>query len=180
MACLMVAMPAKVIKEMRMVNASTSVRTCQWLYHMLWINITNPTASHRSGAGRPTPWNSRPEAEGHHIRVIYSMSYNHSRSIIMLIWYASVPYFPQSVGNICSPLDVFMESSFYLCVLFVCTERGLGRSCDVSNATTDGARKAYARGPWSERHSSREESGGRSSRSHLMYFVPLVDREYRA
>jgi hypothetical protein len=40
MACLMVAMPVKVIKTVRMVNASTSVRTCQWLCHMLWINIT--------------------------------------------------------------------------------------------------------------------------------------------
>jgi hypothetical protein len=41
MACLIVAMPVKVIKKMRMVNASTSVRTCQWLCHMLWIHITN-------------------------------------------------------------------------------------------------------------------------------------------
>jgi hypothetical protein len=44
MACLMVAMPVKAIKKMHMVNASTSVRTCQWLCHMLWINITRTTS----------------------------------------------------------------------------------------------------------------------------------------
>jgi hypothetical protein len=54
------------------------------------------------------------------------------------------------------------------------------RYCDVFNAWTDGARKAYARGPRSERHSSREESEGRSYRSRLMYFRTLVDQEYSA
>jgi hypothetical protein len=52
--------------------------------------------------------------------------------------------------------------------------------CDVLNAITDGARKAYARGPRSERHSSRELSGGRSYRSRLVYFTRLVDLEYSA
>ena len=90
------------------------------------------------------------------------------------------PICPEVSVKFCSPLAVFTGSPLYLFVLFVRTERGLGRSCDVLKVVTDGARKAYARGPWSERDSSRESSGRRSYRFRLVYFDMLVDREYSA
>ena len=86
------------------------------------------------------------------------------------------PICPEVSVKFCSPLAVFTGSPLYLFVLFVRNERGLGRSCDVSKVVTDGAQKAYARGPWSERHSSQESSGRRSYCSVLCILIACRPR----